>query len=115
MFKENHYAAAGDEVDIEMREIDEHTNEEKEAVLKNIKSVNLPVVIQGFLNSNNAAEAIPFMKQMIFVLRVVLYYQTPSERREIADELMFIFQHFIPTMPKLVQLLTLHQQPALQV
>lgn len=114
MFKDKVYAADSDAVDIEMREIDEHTNEEKETVLKNIKSVNLPLIMQGFLNSNNAAEAVQFMKQMLFVLRIVLYYQTPSERREIADELMVIFQHFIPTVPKLVQLLTLHQQPALQ-
>jgi hypothetical protein len=59
----------------------------------------------NLIESPNQEAAHVAIKSSINVLSILVYYKTSLERREVAEELVRIFAAFVPTVPKLVQVL----------
>jgi serine/threonine-protein phosphatase 2B regulatory subunit len=118
LLTDNHFQKLSlddEDIDVEMREAGEITEEERKLIWDQLRKINLPETIGQLLNAQNPQEAFGPLHQCVRVLRIVLFYKTPAERREIADDLVNIFKAFIPAFPRLVKLVRFQQSPRLQL
>ncbi len=73
--------------------------------MEKIQRVDVQTLAHTLVNANNQEAAHTAIKGFINVLSILVYYKTPLERREIADELIRIFSAFLSSVEKLVQVL----------
>lgn len=95
-------------------EVDKDQQLEKEKKVKLLRETNLKDLVLSIEQAKSAEQAIPSIEFAVDVFSILDLYSTPSKRKAIEKELLFLFEVFANIVKRLIQYLTFESSPQLQ-
>lgn len=94
-------------------EID-HDEEQKEKKTKLLRETDIKSLVFSIQNAKTPEEAVKNIEYAVEIFSILDIYSTPSKRKGIEKELLFLFENFSNSLTQLVKYLTFEASPQLQ-